>query len=65
MGGILTCEDDLSGHEDQEHDLWLNHAVDEAREELGLVLHWRGEERGETMRCDKRRRGDERKRERR
>jgi hypothetical protein len=35
-GGIYLCtgEHDLAGHEDQEYDFRLEHAVDEPREEL-------------------------------
>jgi hypothetical protein len=32
-----TSQDNLAGHEDEEYDLGLHHAVDETREELGLV----------------------------
>lgn len=32
-----TSQDNLAGNEDEEYDLGLHHAVDEAREELGLV----------------------------
>ena len=27
-------QDDLSGHEDEEHDLWFDHTVDQTREQL-------------------------------
>lgn len=32
-----TCQDDLATDKDQEHNLRLDHAVDQAREQLGLV----------------------------
>ena len=32
-----TGQDNLAGHEDEEYNLGLHHAVDETREELGLV----------------------------
>ena len=32
-----TSEDNLAADEDQEHDLGLDHAVDETREQLGFV----------------------------
>lgn len=34
-----TCEHHLAGHEDEQHDLGLLHAVDQAGEQLWLVLH--------------------------
>ena len=32
---LRACEDDLARNEDEEHDLGLDHPVDETREELG------------------------------
>ena len=32
-----TSEDDLATDEDEEHNLWLDHTVDETREQLRLV----------------------------
>ena len=29
-----ASQDDLSGHEDKEHDFWFDHTVDQAREQL-------------------------------
>ena len=29
---LSTSQDDLSGHEDEECDLWFDHAVDQTRE---------------------------------
>jgi hypothetical protein len=36
---LCTRQDDLAGDEDKQHDLWLEHAVDQAGEQLGLVLN--------------------------
>lgn len=38
----LTCQHHLPGHEDEQHHLGHLHAVDEAREQLGLVLRSAG-----------------------
>jgi hypothetical protein len=35
---MRTCQHHLAGHEDEQHNLGLLHAVDEAREQLRLVL---------------------------
>jgi len=32
-----TSQDDLSTYEDQKHNLWLDHSVDETREQLRFV----------------------------
>jgi len=32
---LSASQDDLSGHEDEEHDLWFDHTVDQTREQLG------------------------------
>lgn len=32
-----TSQNDLAAHEDQQNDLGLHHAVDETREEFGLI----------------------------
>jgi len=29
---LSASQDDLSGHEDEEYDLWFDHAVDQTRE---------------------------------
>ena len=34
----LTCQHHLAGHKDEQHNLGLLHAVDQAREQLRLVL---------------------------
>jgi len=31
---LSASQDDLSGHEDEEHDLGLDHTVDQTREQL-------------------------------
>jgi hypothetical protein len=33
-----ACQDDLARDEDEEDDLWLDHAVDETREELFVSM---------------------------
>jgi hypothetical protein len=37
LAHLGTSQDDLAGHEDEEYNLGLHHAIDETREELGLV----------------------------
>lgn len=37
-----TCEHNLARHEDEQHDLGLLHAVDEAGEQLRLILQQAG-----------------------
>jgi len=37
LADLGTSENDLAADEDQEHNLGLDHAVDETREQLGLV----------------------------
>jgi hypothetical protein len=47
-----TSEDDLSAHKDQEHDLGLDHAVDETGEQLWLVGAEVVVARGQTLQTD-------------
>ena len=35
---MLACQDHLPRHKDQQHNLGLLHAVDEARKQLWLIL---------------------------
>jgi hypothetical protein len=37
ISNLGTSKDNLSAHEDQEHDLGLDHAVDKTREQLRLI----------------------------
>ena len=32
---LSASQDDLSRHEDEEHDFWFDHTVDQTREQLG------------------------------
>jgi len=34
---LRSCQDDFTGDEDKKNDFRLHHAVDQAREQLGLV----------------------------
>lgn len=47
-----ASQDDLSRHEDQEHDLGLHHAVDQTREEFRLVRAEVVVARGQTLQTD-------------
>ena len=32
---LSTSQDDLSGYEDEEHDFWFDHTIDQTGEQLG------------------------------
>jgi hypothetical protein len=48
-----TSQDNLSGHEDEQHDTRLHHTVDETREELRLVRRESVMARGKTLQTDR------------
>lgn len=37
LAHLGTCQDDLAADEDQEHDLRLDHTIDETRKQLRLI----------------------------
>jgi len=37
LSDLSASQDDLSGHEDEEHDFWFDHTIDQTREQLRLI----------------------------
>ena len=52
LADLGTGEDDLAADEDEEHNLGLDHPVDETREQLGLIRAELMMARSQTLKAD-------------
>jgi hypothetical protein len=43
---LSSCQNNLAGNKNQQHDFWLLHSIDQARQELCFIL---GSERSSKM----------------